>query len=202
MIQGLTLSLNITYPFDPDLSAVLVAPDGTTIPLFTNVGTTGNNQNFTSTVFDDNATTPITNGGPPFFGRFKPEQPLGVLNNSSSIKGPGGTGTGLYTLEITNASTGTTGTLNSWSLTCSSRRPTTGLGEPVADQAQLSFRIFTMDPANPALQQHLDLGRARRRSAAPARAESAASRSTRPTRRATPSTSPGPAAASGRRTTS
>jgi subtilisin-like proprotein convertase family protein len=149
VIQGLTLTLDITYPFDPDLSAVLVAPDGTTIPLFTKVGTTGNNQNFTSTVFDDSATTPISNGGPPFFGRFKPEQPLGVLNNSSSVKGPGGTGTGVYTLEITNSSAATSGTLNSWSLTMLKPTPTSGLGEPVADRAQMSFRIFTMDPANP-----------------------------------------------------
>ena len=146
--QGLTLSLDITDTFDPDLSAVLIAPDGTTIPLFTAVGTNGNNQNFTSTVFDDSAVTPIQNGIPPFFGRFQPQQPLGVLNGSSSVKGPGGTGVGVYTLQITNNSTTNTGTLNSWSLTL--QKPTLGtdLGEPVADRAQLGFRIFTMDPTN------------------------------------------------------
>src|SRR5262249_9748138 len=37
-IQGVQLKLNITYPFDPDLSASLVAPDGTTVLLFNGVG--------------------------------------------------------------------------------------------------------------------------------------------------------------------
>ena len=146
--QGLTLTLNITDTFDPNLSAVLVAPDGTIIPLFTSVGANGNNQNFTNTVFDDGAKTPIQNGIPPFFGRFQPQQPLGVLNGSSSVKGPGGTGAGVYTLEITNSSTTNSGTLNSWSLMM--QKPTLGtdLGEPVADRPQLGFRIFTMDPTN------------------------------------------------------
>jgi large repetitive protein len=147
--QGLTLTLDITDPNDPDLSAVLIAPDGTMIPLFTGVGTTGNHQNFTTTVFDDNATTPITNGGPPFFGRFKPQQPLGVLTGFSSVTGPGGTGTGVYTLQITNNSATNTGTLNSWSITLQKPTPGTDLGEPVADRPQFGFRIFTMDPTNP-----------------------------------------------------
>ena len=150
LIQGLTLQLNITFPHDPDLTAVLVAPDGTQIPLFTGVGSTGNTQNFTSTIFDDNGTTSIVNGGPPFFGRFRPEGgALGVVNGSSSVKGPGGTGVGIYTLEITNASVANTGTLDSWSVTLQKPTVGTGLGEPVADRAQLDFRIFTMDPTNP-----------------------------------------------------
>lgn len=151
-IQGLTLSLNITDANDPDLTAVLVAPDGKRITLFSGVGATGSRSNFSDTIFDDNAKTPITNGGPPFFGRFRPQDPQGlnVLNGSSSLKGPGGTGAGVYTLEITNRSTtGKSGTLNRFSLTFLRPVSGTGLGEPVADQTAVSFRIFTMAPTNP-----------------------------------------------------
>jgi hypothetical protein len=60
-IQGATLTLNITYPFDPDLEASLIAPDGTQIILFTKVGggPGTNHANFTNTTLDDNAGTPI-----------------------------------------------------------------------------------------------------------------------------------------------
>jgi len=149
LVQGLTLTLDITDANDPDLSAVLIGPDGTTIPLFSGVGTTGTRANFQNTVFDDNAVTAIANGGPPFFGRFRPQGgTLSSVNGASSVKGPGGTGAGTYTLRITNAGS-TAGRLNSWSLTFQKPTAGTGLGEPVADRAQFGFRIFTTAPTNP-----------------------------------------------------
>lgn len=150
-ISSLTLQLSIAYPNDPDLTAFLVAPDGTRIKLFSGVGgaTPPNYANFTNTVFDDTSATPIGNGAPPFTGRFQPVQPLSALNGSSSVKGPGGTGAGVYTLEITNSSATQAGTLSNWALTFQKPTPSSGLGEPVADRTPLSFRIFTMDPTNP-----------------------------------------------------
>src|SRR5262249_20831329 len=76
---GATVRLSITYKPDPDLEAVLIAPNGTQITLFQNVGASGNQTNFTNTIFDDGATTPIQNGGSPFFGRFNPQEPLSGL---------------------------------------------------------------------------------------------------------------------------
>ncbi|MGE3819128.1 MAG: hypothetical protein AB7I30_06800, partial [Isosphaeraceae bacterium] len=86
VIQNFTLSLNITFPRDPDLTAQLIAPDGTVVSLFSGVGSTGTQANFNNTIFDDAAGTSIVNGGPPFFGRFKPLDPQGLskLNGSSS----------------------------------------------------------------------------------------------------------------------
>ncbi len=141
VIAGLTLTLDITHSFDPDLEATLIDPRGTRIKLFTNVGDSGTRQNFTNTTFDDAASTPIQNGGPPFFGRFNPQMPLSALRNRPAK--------GIYTLEIRDSRTGNTGRLNSWSLTFQKPTPGTGLGELVADQASTSFRIFTMNPANP-----------------------------------------------------
>jgi subtilisin-like proprotein convertase family protein len=147
-IQGVTLTLNITYPFDPDLIATLVAPDGTPVVLFTKVGggPGTNHANFTNTTFDDNGTTPIQNGSAPFnstlVGSFNPQSPLSVLVGKASA--------GVYTLFIQNTASSVTGThtLNSWSLNLLERVPGTGLGEPVADQATVHFRIFTMNPQN------------------------------------------------------
>src|SRR5439155_1965116 len=74
LISRATLTLNITYANDPDLTATLIAPDGTQIALFTHVGTAGASKaNFQNTVFDDAATTPIQNGAAPFFGKFNPQ---------------------------------------------------------------------------------------------------------------------------------
>ncbi len=146
LIQGLTLTLNISHTFDPDLEASLIftpAGGGTpiTITLFTNVGQAGGAQGFFNTVFDDAAQTPIAQGGRPFFGTFNPKTPLSVLKNMGSA--------GTYTLQIKDDTPGNTGTLTNWSLTFQKPVPGTGLGEPVADRATVSFRIFTMDPTNP-----------------------------------------------------
>ncbi len=148
IIQGATLTLNITYPFDPDLEASLVAPDGTPIILFTRVGggPGANHANFTNTTFDDNANTPIQSGTPPFnsnlAGAFNPQTPLSVLIGKAAA--------GVYTLLIKNDASTVTGThtLNNWTLNLLERIPGTGLGEQVADQATASFRIFTQNPAN------------------------------------------------------
>jgi subtilisin-like proprotein convertase family protein len=150
-IQDLDLALDITYPNDPDLTARLVAldpvPGGTddvSILLFSGVGNAGGLANFSGTVFDDSAGTPIQNGVPPFSGRFAPQiglgQNFGTLNGQSSAR--------TYRLEITNAGTGT-GTLNSWSLIF--RRPVPGddLGEAVSDRFSVAARVFTLAPGNP-----------------------------------------------------
>src|SRR6202011_4980595 len=102
-------------------------------------------KNFTNTIFDDTATTPIQNGSAPFFGRFNPQQSLLTVLGGAAVAGT-------YTLKIKNDSTtsGSTGTLNSWSITATKVATSdTGLGEPVADRESASFRIFTMAPTNP-----------------------------------------------------
>jgi subtilisin-like proprotein convertase family protein len=142
VLQSLTLTLNITYPNDPDLEATLIAPDGTRVKLFTNIGATGTHANFSNTVFDDKAATPIQNGGPPFFGSFNPQEPLSQLAGKNA--------TGTWTLEIKDDSAPSgLAQLTSWSLTFQKPVPSSGLGELVADQATATFRIFTMDPTNP-----------------------------------------------------
>jgi subtilisin-like proprotein convertase family protein len=146
LVQGVTVRLNISYAHDPDLEATLIAPNGTRVTLFKNVGPNVTQGNFVNTVFDDAAfpVTPIDTGAPPFTGRFNPEQPLGdiLLNGPISANGT-------WTLEIKDDVAGTIGTITNWSLTLVKPLSLTGLGEPIADQVTASFRIFTMDPTNP-----------------------------------------------------
>ena len=97
-VSGLRVTLNLTYPSDPDLTLTLEHFDLNgnllgTVPLATNVGS-GTNQtaNFTNTIFDDNATTPIQNGGAPFFATFNPQMPLSAFAgmNAQGTLGAGG----------------------------------------------------------------------------------------------------------------
>jgi subtilisin-like proprotein convertase family protein len=140
VIKDLAVRLNITYPNDPELTATLTAPDGTQVLLFNHVGAQGG-QNFSITVLSDGANTPIQTGTAPFNGSFNPQTPLGVLRGKQAA--------GTWTLSITSNGTQNFGNLASWDLLFTKDITGTGLGEPVADIASVSFRIFTMDVNNP-----------------------------------------------------
>lgn len=151
LVQGATITLNIQHQNDPDLTAVLFAPDGTSVQLFSGVGTNGSSPhaNFTNTTLDDTAATPIQlastqSGGVGISGTFTPQFPLSTFKNHNA--------SGKWTLVITSNSSALTGRLVNWTLTLKSSVPGSGLGEPVADQFSESFRIFVMDPTNSASQ--------------------------------------------------
>ncbi len=146
-ISGLRVTVNLTYPYDPDLTLTLEHfdlngnPQGS-IALATSVGAGGNQKaNFTNTVFDDNATTPIQNAGAPFFGTYNPQLPL------SDFAGVSAQGTWVLVVQ-NNSTTNGTGTINSWSLSFQKPVPTSGLGEPGADNISASFRIFNLGQAD------------------------------------------------------
>jgi subtilisin-like proprotein convertase family protein len=147
-VSGLQVQINLTYPFDPDLAATLNHYDSNgnllgSVPLFSNVGSGTNTANFTNTLFDDNAGTPIQIGSAPFFATFTPQKSL-----ASTFAGMNAKGT--WTLVIQNTSTTKgTGTFNGWSLTFQKPLSTTGLGEPGSDDASASFRIFRLAQNDP-----------------------------------------------------
>jgi subtilisin-like proprotein convertase family protein len=138
VIRGLTLTLNITSTRDSDLIATLVAPDGTSIRLFTNLAGNNTLQGFANTILDDNASTPIQLGLPPFNGTFNPQTPLLRLLNHGSL--------GTWQLVIENTSSTNLSTLTSWSLNFQKSSAGTGLGEGPEDGPSVSFRIFNSDP--------------------------------------------------------
>ena len=94
---------------DQNLDVFLIAPDGSRTELFTDVG--GEGANFTNTVLDDEAVTPITSGWAPFTGIYLPEGNLTVLEGKSLA--------GTWKLEVSDDERWFTGTLVDWSITAS-----------------------------------------------------------------------------------
>jgi subtilisin-like proprotein convertase family protein len=105
-IASLIVEVDISFLWDEDLDADLIAPDGSRVALFTHVGGIG--ADFTRTVFDDGAAVSIRNGQAPFAGRYQPEGNLGALVGKERQ--------GSWQLEVTNDGDWFTGTLNSWAL--------------------------------------------------------------------------------------
>jgi subtilisin-like proprotein convertase family protein len=110
-----TVTLSITHSRDSDLSAYLVAPDGTQTTLFSNLSSSG--ANFTNTTFSDSASTPITSGSAPFSGTFTPSMPLSTFNG----RWAGGT----WRLRVVDSRSSRTGTLTAWSLTLNTAEAST-----------------------------------------------------------------------------
>jgi subtilisin-like proprotein convertase family protein len=69
----------------------------------------GSGDNYTNTVFDDEATTPVSAGTAPFTGSFRPESPLSVLDGMNAA--------GTWTLKVVDQANVDVGTIDNWTLT-------------------------------------------------------------------------------------
>jgi large repetitive protein len=151
---GLRLQLSLTTNNVAPLTATLIyhpgTPNAPSVTLFSNLVQGPNVGGFINTMFDDSAATPISQGAPPFFtGPYAPKTPFLTVPQTPDYNGfLGLLSGGTWQLVISGAA-GATATLNSWSLVFEKPLPTSGLGEPVADQVNASFRIFQMNPTNP-----------------------------------------------------
>ncbi|MEZ6127297.1 MAG: proprotein convertase P-domain-containing protein [Planctomycetaceae bacterium] len=106
-VQDLDLMLDIDHTRSADLRAVLTAPDGTSITLFSGIGS---GASLTGTILDDEAVTPVSAADNPFTGRFIPQELLAAFDGHSV--------TGTWTLEIIDdvAAGSDAGTLLGWTL--------------------------------------------------------------------------------------
>ncbi len=82
-INDINIKINIQHTWVNDLDVSLTSPTGTVVVLSSNNGADGAD-NYTNTVFDQQATTPITSGSAPFTGSFIPEGNLSLLNGQMS----------------------------------------------------------------------------------------------------------------------
>ncbi|MBM4094719.1 MAG: hypothetical protein FJ276_35720, partial [Planctomycetes bacterium] len=105
-IQDVNVRVDITHTYCADLDVFLIAPDGTRVELFTDVG--GSGDNFSGTILDDEAMVSITEGSSPFTGRYRPESPLSRLAGREAA--------GTWRLEVRDDSSGDRGQLNAWAL--------------------------------------------------------------------------------------
>jgi subtilisin-like proprotein convertase family protein len=99
---------SLTHTWDGDLVIQLISPAGTTVTLANRTGGASNSgDNYTNTVFNDAAATPISSGTPPYTGSFQPFQPLSAFNGQQIH--------GTWMLKVADLAVADTGTLNSWS---------------------------------------------------------------------------------------
>lgn len=103
-----TVCLDITHTWDADLTVWIVAPDGTSSMLFSNIGS--GDDNFTNTCLNQDAASPIISASAPFTGTFIPTGQMGLINNGQN---PNGT----WYLRVTDGYTYDEGTVNSFSIT-------------------------------------------------------------------------------------
>ena len=106
-ILDIECMVDITHTWVEDLELKLISPGGQTIQLSDQIGE--NQDNYRNTVFDQEATTPITSGEPPYTGRFRPAGDLSLLYNTDS----GGT----WILEVTDHQAEDVGSIRAAELT-------------------------------------------------------------------------------------
>ncbi|MHC5110943.1 MAG: proprotein convertase P-domain-containing protein, partial [Planctomycetota bacterium] len=112
-IADVDVTLNITHPFDDDIIVNLIASP-TVIPLFSEIGFTGND--FIDTTLDDEADMPIPDSSSeaPFTGSYQPEGgPALFALDAMPADGP-------YTLRVADDTNFNVGTFESWALTIES----------------------------------------------------------------------------------
>ncbi|HSH03923.1 MAG TPA: proprotein convertase P-domain-containing protein [Anaerolineae bacterium] len=109
MIGDVDVILNLTHSWNEDLEIKIVGPTGAEVLLSQYNG--GDGDDYTGTIFDDEASCAITDTGcaaPPFTGRFRPEGSLDLFD--------GETVAGSWQLVVYDGGVGSTGSLVEWQL--------------------------------------------------------------------------------------
>ncbi|WP_336067934.1 reprolysin-like metallopeptidase [Mesoflavibacter sp. CH_XMU1404-2] len=105
-ITDINVTINVTHTYASDLTISLISPAGTEVILSLENG--GSGENYTNTVFDDDAANPIASGATPFTGAFQPTEALSVLNSEFS--------SGDWQLKVVDNYGFDTGNIESWSI--------------------------------------------------------------------------------------
>ncbi len=105
-IQDLNVQVNISHTWNSDLLVTLRGPDGTTVTLSQYRG--GSGDNYTNTIFDDQATQSIANGAAPFSGSYRADGLLSAFNGKNMR--------GVWQLSVYDRYRQDQGTLSNWSL--------------------------------------------------------------------------------------
>lgn len=111
IIDDVNVSVDLRHPAVQNLWITLVAPDGTTVTL---TQLSGSGSDFAGTVFDDEASLPLSGGQSPYQGSYLPASPLAALDGKPAQ--------GTWQLRVTNWGL-LTGTVEAWSLILQARLP-------------------------------------------------------------------------------
>lgn len=145
VIDDVNVTLDISHERKDNLDVFLVAPDGTRVELFTDIGGRYG-PGFTGTTLDSEAADSITSGGGNFAATYRPEGDLSVLNGMDSE--------GTWSLEITDDRRRDTGVLNWWSLDISGtpavpNDPPVINSAPVTTATQDAAYTYDVDATDP-----------------------------------------------------
>lgn len=117
----IAVKVNITHPFAGDLKIYLIPPSINVLTLANGNG--GSGDDFTNTLFTDQALSSISAGIAPFTGQYKPiggvagcNIPNTAVSNFSSIGFGAILPNGTWTLKVFDAAGGDVGVLNDWSI--------------------------------------------------------------------------------------
>lgn len=110
-VGDVNVRFSALHTYDRDMVISLTSPTGTTVVLSNQRG--GSGDNYTNTVFDDEAATAIGSGSPPFTGSFRPDQSLSVFDDQPM--------NGTWQLTVVDKATGDSGTLQQFQLDISPR---------------------------------------------------------------------------------
>ena len=146
-VDDVNVNLTITHPHDGDILLMINGPGSGQITLSSFNG--GSGQNYTNTTFDDEASTPITQGTPPFTGSFIPEQSLSGLDGISL--------NGKWVLRIFDNKIGDQGTLETYCVAVRYSNPISVTGNSYPVDYELSQNY--PNPFNPSTKINYSLGR-------------------------------------------
>ena len=107
-VTDVNVTINIQHTWAADLDVSLTSPGGTVVLLTSGNPAGVGDDDYTMTVFDQEAATPISAGSAPFTGTFIPQGDLSTIYTEMSM--------GDWTLNITDTAAQDGGQLNSWSL--------------------------------------------------------------------------------------
>jgi subtilisin-like proprotein convertase family protein len=105
-INDINVTVNITHPWIGDLTLTLISPNGTSVILVTSRDDEGDN--YTNTVFDDDAIATISSGSAPYTGSFIPQGSLSNFNKEESY--------GEWVLKIVDSGPEDIGQIDNWSI--------------------------------------------------------------------------------------
>ncbi len=131
-LLDLDVLVDITHPRTTELRVILISPDNISIMMSDRNGGEGNN--YTQTIFDDQAVKSIKEGTAPFTGRYRPEQSFSnILNNPLS---------GQWQLRIVENGNSNSGMLNQWCLHFLYRDNSIGVNEHSIENFEGLFQNF------------------------------------------------------------
>jgi parallel beta-helix repeat protein len=142
--SDIDVQVDISHPRVSDLTATLIAPNGTRYQLFNRPGLAGPAAaNLTGTIFDSEAANLLATGTAPYTGRFRP------INSFAPLYGD--TVLGTWRLEVSDVAAGATGTLENFQIFFTNRAGQqggiTGAARIVGERLVIDAEGYVGNPA-------------------------------------------------------